>query len=267
VQFLRSHVSVLLSVEGGRAAYSFARTSEALMMMTSSASSMNVLAARVLLVVLTGLFPPWERRLASEAGPILVVQDGHAPVFLPPHPHGSRGVYVTYNVAYRRLLIYWTTISVATIGALVLLCEPRRRLLLYVLQGDRDARLIVPGRRDDQEKEATEADHHRGGQQHPPLGRHLERHHQHDRGMCKARPRCEQDETAMRGRVPCRQEHETPSVASTAFNIGPAVQRGACRMLSTTAPIAVAKNNRPNNANTTVRTRSRLDPAAIGLLP
>jgi hypothetical protein len=34
----------------------------------------------------------------------------------------------------------------------------------------------------------------------------------------------------MRGRVPCRQEHETPSVASTAFNIGPAVQRGACRM-------------------------------------
>jgi hypothetical protein len=71
----------------------------------------------------------------------------------------------------------------------------------------------------------------------------------------------------MGGRVPCRQEHENPSVASTAFNIGPAVQRGGCTMLSTTGTIAVAKNNRPNNTNTTVRTRSRLDAAAIGLLP
>ena len=59
----------------------------------------------------------------------------------------------------------------------------------------------------------------------------------------------------------------TPSVASTAFNIGPAVQRGACRMLFTTGTIAVAKNTRPNNPKPIVRTRSRLDTAAIGLLP
>src|SRR6185436_1539521 len=148
----------------------------------------------------------------------------------------------TYNVAYRRLLIYWTTISVATIGALVLLCEPRRRLLLYVLQGDRDARLIVPGRRDDQEKEATEADHGRGGQQHPPLGRHLERHHQHDRGMCKARPRCEQDEATMRGRVPCRQEHENPQRRQHGVQHRPGGTTRRVQDAPTTAPIAVAKN-------------------------
>src|SRR5574341_535319 len=60
---------------------------------------------------------------------------------------------------------------------------------------------------------------------------------------------------------------KTPSVASAAFNIGPAVQRGACRMLFTTGTSAVAKNNRPHHPNPTVRVRSRLDAAAIGLLP
>src|SRR5947208_16817653 len=59
---------------------------------------------------------------------------------------------------------------------------------------------------------------------------------------------------------------KTPNVASTALSIGPAVQRGGCIRLCTTGTIAVAKNNRPNSANTTVRARYRLDAAAIGLL-
>lgn len=77
-----------------------------------------------------------------------------------------------------------------------------------VLLGDRDARLIVPGRRDDHEKDPGEGGHRYGEQQHPPLSRHLERRHQHDRGMGKARPGGEQDEAAMRGRVPRRQDYE-----------------------------------------------------------
>lgn len=87
----------------------------------------KALVIGLLVAGLVGLFPPWERRGVLDYGPF-VVQAGHAPLFLPPKPYLAGGIrLVTYNVAYLRLLVYWAIISLATIGALVLLGRTSKR--------------------------------------------------------------------------------------------------------------------------------------------
>src|SRR5436309_5047553 len=59
---------------------------------------------------------------------------------------------------------------------------PRSTLFPYTtLFRSEGGRLLAPRRREDHEKNAAEARHRRGGQQHPLLGWQLERCHQHDR--------------------------------------------------------------------------------------
>ncbi len=88
----------------------------------------RVLVVGLVLAAIVGLFPPWERRAVLDSGPV-VVQAGHAPLFLPPKPplSASVRVMITYNVAYGRLLTYWAIILLATGAAYVLAGQTPKR--------------------------------------------------------------------------------------------------------------------------------------------
>ena len=72
------------------------------------------------LTCVVGLFPPWERRARMESG-LVVIQEGHAPIFRPPEPFSIDSAIVTHNVAFGRLFIYWTIIILGTGAAVVVL--------------------------------------------------------------------------------------------------------------------------------------------------
>ena len=77
----------------------------------------------IIIIVIMGIYPPWEYTFGKEYVPKITLPGGYWPIYGPPKPEGA-GTEIDFS----RLLIQWIMVALVTGGTIVTLKDKKSPL-------------------------------------------------------------------------------------------------------------------------------------------